>query len=55
MEIRIDNQRLDFAGDFKYTKNNQIFGFDELTADRTVSIKIPRTRKNAQILAHGEP
>ena len=54
MEIRIDNQRLDFAGDFKYKKNNQIFGFDALTADRTVSIKIPRTRRNAQILAHGE-
>lgn len=54
MEIRIDNQRLDFAGDFKYKKNNQIFSFDALTADRTVSIKIPRTRRNAMILAHGE-
>lgn len=54
MEIRIDGKRLDFSGDFKYKKNNQIFGFDALTADRTVSIKIPRTRRNAQILAHGE-
>lgn len=54
MEIRIDGKRLDFSGDFKYKKNNQIFGFDALTADRTVSIKIPRTRRNAQILAHSE-
>lgn len=53
MQLLCNGQRLDLYEDssLQFTKKNPLFAFDELSAERTTSFKLPATPTNDRVLA----